>query len=214
MPTLGVLWIETVVNLLRGLAKKDKDMGHVWQTKPTFWQRNRAIIITLVVALLLASGGGLLWRAAHSWSWYSDSTGHFRIPVAPGWTTYGFYNGPLQYPDCSYSVIMNPPWVVPPYNPVDAPRLLMITTEFPCSYDQQLSQNLFTNPLPTPVTINGKRTTLYDTGQAGVGRLAVATFGSNQYQFLLDDSQPTSAAKGDLAIFIRIIAGFQYTGKG
>ena len=54
--------------------------------------------------------------------------------------------------------------------------------------EPQLSPHFFTNPLPTPVTIDGKRTTLYDTSipEYEIGRLAVANFGGHQYQFVLD----------------------------
>lgn len=192
-------------------------MGHVWQTRPPFWQRHRAIMITLVVVLLLAAGGGLLWRATHSWTSYSDSTGHFRIPVAPGWFAGGFYNGPLDNTNCEYSVIVYPPGATATLNRVDVEndlRLLLINVVFPC-LSAQLSPDYFTNPLSTPVTIDGKRTTLYDTSTAGtsIGRLAVTTFGGSQYQFVLD-SQPASTAQGDLAIFMRILAGFHYTGNG
>jgi hypothetical protein len=90
----------------------------------------------------------------------------------------------------------------------------MINVVFPCLYDP-LSPHYFTNPLLLPVTIDGNRTTLYDTSIPGIsiGRLAVTTFGGDQYQFFLD-SQPTSVAKGDLAISMRTLAGFHYTGSG
>jgi hypothetical protein len=190
-------------------------MGHVWQTRPTFWQRHRAIMIILVVVLLFAAGGGLLWRATHSWSSYSDSNGHLRIPVAPGWFAGGFYNGPLDNTNCEYSVIVYPPGATATFSKPGVEndlRLLLINVVFPC-LSAQLSPDYFTNPLPTPVTIGGKRTTLYDTGGPGVGRLAVTTFGGSQYQFVLD-SQPSSTAQDDLAIFMRILAGFHYTGNG
>ena len=148
------------------------------------------------------------------WTWYQSSTGHFRIPVAPGWQVGGFYNGPLQFSNCEYSVITYPPGFTPTFSRVDTEndlRLLMITVVFPCNYGQQLSPHLFTNPLPGPVSIDGKRTTLYDISvQDSIGRLAVTTFGGHQYRFLLD-SGPTSVAKGDLAIYMRILGDFQYT---
>jgi hypothetical protein len=192
-------------------------MGHVWQTRPTFWQRRRAIIITLIVVLLLAAGGGLLWRSTHSWSWYSDNTGHLQVPIAPGWTAGGFYNGPLDNTNCEYSVIVYPPGVTATLSKPDVEtdlRLLMINVVFPCLY-VPLSPHYFTNPLPGTVTIDGMRTTLYNTSTAGIGigRLAVTEFGGDQYQFVLD-SQPTSVAEGDLAVFMRILAGFHYTGNG
>jgi hypothetical protein len=208
----------SIVVILEGRpGQKGKDMGPIRPTRRTPWHRSRTILLLLVVVLLLAAGGGLLWRSAHSWSWYADGTGHFRIPVAPGWVASGFYNGPLQFSNCVYSVVVYPPGVTATLSKPDTeydPRLLLINVVFPCNYGQQLSPHLFTNPLPTPVTINGKRTTLYDNSVPDtIGRLAIATFGGNQYQFVLD-SGPTSVAKGDLTVFMRILAGFHYTGNG
>lgn len=153
------------------------------------------------------------------WTWYRDSTGHFQVPLAPGWGVGTFYGDWTPQADsCKYRIQFFPsgsPVAPGQASATYAPRLIEIDVNLNCppppwsiGPDQRLIEE------PNPITVDGQPVAIWDNDAAPgeINQFAVATFHGHQYEFEMQ-SRDSNFIRIDAKVFQQMLHGFKSMGK-
>jgi hypothetical protein len=149
------------------------------------------------------------------WTWYRDSTGHFQVPLAPGWKAGGYY-GTDGKKNCFYNVQFFPPGEDGSPGMAQAtyaPRLISIGVNFTCSPWSPIGPAPQLTKEPDPVLVDSQPVTVWDNDTPGeIESYALATFHGHQYSFDVQ-SRDSNFIVVDAKAFHQMLHGFEYTGN-
>lgn len=190
----------------------------------TRWMWSLVMLLAIALPVLAACGSSSdAGKLPSGWSWYTDSRFPFRVPVPPQWQAGSFVWTSGGINDCEYHVDL-----IPPGNQGGAdigaesndPVIMVIVVKVQCPPWRGTLDDRHYIAEPNPVTISGVQATMYDNDDAyGIQRTATTQFGGHQYLFHLqynfgNQGSPSKAQQDqELALYMQMLQGFQYTGK-
>ena len=147
------------------------------------------------------------------WTWYRDSTGHFEVPLAPGWRAGSyFYTDGVR--NCAYGVQFFPPGAGGSAGSAQAtfaPRLIEIDLNVSCTSSWSINPEPYIVREPNPVIVDGQPVIVWDNVAATpeVHEFAYATFQGHQFAFVVN-CQDSNFIVTDPKVFHQMLHGFEY----